>query len=85
MNTPRQELEQTIEALQSLEHHPGWAIITAQLKRRADHEMVQMRNSTTQDSLLKHTYTYMALSDLPQAPRLLLEAMTRQLQSQTKP
>lgn len=77
------DLEVQLEALQSLLHHPGWAIVTDQMKRNAASQMALMRNATSQDLLLKHTYTYMAVQDLLEVPSLLMKPLVQQLQALT--
>jgi hypothetical protein len=81
--TPR-EAENNLEALMALNKHPGWALLVEHLKARAENEMSAMRNSPSQDDLLKHTYTYMALADLPNAPALLASVLQMKLQSTKK-
>lgn len=73
-------MERNLEALQHLANHPGWQVLLAHLKGRSDSEMAQMRNAKSQDELLKHTYTYMALADLPNAPALLAGVLKMKLQ-----
>lgn len=79
----KSDLEMQLEALQSLLHHPGWAIVTEQAKKTAAQQMSLMRNAPNQDALLKHTYTYMAVTDLLEVPSLLMKPLVQQLQALT--
>lgn len=80
MASNREQLIQEVEALQSLVRHPGWEILAAQIRASADVAMQKMRNGTTQDELLKNTYTYMALADLPTAPEVMIKHREQILQ-----
>lgn len=79
----KSDLEMQLEALQSLLHHPGWVIVTEQAKKTAAQQMSLMRNAPSQDELLKHTYTYMAVTDLLEVPSLLMKPLVQQLQALT--
>lgn len=81
--TPR-DAEIQLEALMALDKHPGWLMLVDHLKKRSDMEMSAMRNAKTQDELLKHTYTYMALADLPNAPKLLGSVLQQHLTTNKK-
>lgn len=83
MSSP-ESLAQDIEALQSLVRHPGWQFMIKQISNRKEFAMNSMRNAPTQDQLLKHTYTYMALADLAEAPDMLIKTFTQQLQALKK-
>lgn len=78
------ELLQELEALQSLSHHPGWRIVSDQLKKKTAQELSLMQSATSQEVLLKHTYTYMAFADLPNLPAVLAGVLANQLQSRKK-
>lgn len=81
MATSNRELViQEVEALQGLLRHPGWDILARQIKASADVAMQSMRNAPTQDELLKHTYTYIALADLPTAPEVMIKHREQILQ-----
>lgn len=77
--TAKQQLEQEIEDYESLVHHPGWERLVARIKGNADTQMSKMRNAPSQEELLKATYTYLALHDLPQVPEVILTALRAQL------
>ena len=78
------DLEMQVEALASLLRHPGWVLMSERIKGRAEQAMSDMRNAKSSDDLLRHTYTYMALQDLPSAPRIMVEVMTAQLAAHQK-
>lgn len=78
------DIEIQLEALMALDKHPGWLMLVDHLKKRSDMEMSAMRNAKSQDELLKHTYTYMALADLPNAPKLLGSVLQQHLTSHKK-
>lgn len=80
----KDELTQEIEALQGLVRSPGWAILTKRIKAQSDVQMTLMRNAKSQDELLKATYTYMALADLPDAPAILIKTLGSKLQEHVK-
>ncbi len=69
-------LKQDIEALQELAHSRGWRFLKDRLRKAADHELTRMKAAVVQDALLKHTYTYIALTDLIDSPEALLKALT---------
>jgi hypothetical protein len=74
------ELHDKVEAFDSLTRHPGWLLLVDHLQKRASASMSEMRNAKTSDELLRHTYTYMALADLPKAPEMLRDVMAQNLQ-----
>lgn len=69
-----------LEALQSLLQSPGWQILSDQIRRTAASQMDKMRNAASQESLLRHTYTFMALQDVLAVPDLLMKPLVMQLQ-----
>lgn len=73
-------LTEQVEALQSLSTHPGWEILCKHLKGRTDVLMTEMKSAPSQEVMLKATYTYLALHDLPAAPAMMLQVLTQQLQ-----
>ncbi len=73
------------EALQSLLQHPGWHILHDQMGRNAASAMAQMRNAKGPDELLKHTYTYMAVTDMMTAPDVMMKPLLQFLQVLNKP
>lgn len=73
-----------LEALQSLVHHPGWEALTRRMQAQADVQLGAMRNATSSDQLLKHTYTYMAITDMIAAPGVLIKTLAQQLQATKK-
>lgn len=81
----RQLLEQEAEALQSLLHHPGWEYVMKRMRVKADTAMQGMRGAKTQDDLLKHTYTYLAVTELVNDPADHLKHVAQILQSTKKP
>ena len=81
--TPR-EAENNLEALTALNKHPGSALSLEHTKPRTENDRSTLRHSRSQDDLLKHTYTYMALADLPNAPALLASVLQMKLQSTKK-
>lgn len=83
-NEQRNSLQEQIEALQSLLTHPGWNILCKRIRAQADQHMTNMKMATSQESLLKATYTYLALHDLPEAPETMLRVLTQQLQTTRK-
>jgi hypothetical protein len=72
-------LREQIEDLMALASSPGWKYLTARIKGQCDAQMQTMRNAKSQEELLKATYTYLALHDLPEAPEMLIRVLTQQL------
>lgn len=62
--------------LKDLLEHDGWKLLEAQVRKTAADQFTKMRNAGSQDDLLKHTYTYMAMLDLLDSPHLLIKVLT---------
>lgn len=84
MTTNREQIVQELEALQGLVNHPGWEVLKTRIKAQADSQLGAMRNSSTSDVLLRHTYTYMAMTDLIEAPAVLIRTLAQLLQNTKK-
>lgn len=80
----RELVVEELEALQQLKSSRGWETLTSRMKAQADAQLGYMRNATSADMLLKHTYTYMALTDLIEAPNVLIRTLAQQLQNTKK-
>jgi hypothetical protein len=72
-------LREQIEDLMVLQASPGWEYLCKRLQAQCDQQMSVMRNAKSQEELLKATYTYLALHDLPEAPKMLIQVLTQQL------
>ncbi len=84
MSPKKEDIVMQFEALQSLLQHPGWHLLQDQMRRNAAQALSQMRNAKTQDDLLKHTYTYMAVSDMMTAPDVMMQPLHQYLQALNK-
>lgn len=84
----KQDMELQLEALIGLVRHPGWKILEQQANKQAEDAMARMRNSKTNDDLLRASITYMAVKDVVSAPETLMKVLTQNLavlnQKQTK-
>lgn len=80
LDAQREKAKLDLEALQGLVRHPGWQLLSDRIKAQAAQQLAAMRNAPTQDALLKHTYTYIALADLPDAPEVLIKTLAQSLQ-----
>ena len=84
MATAFEQIEQELEEFEGLVRHPGWERLAARIRAQADNQMTKMRNAASQEELLKATYTYLALHDLPEAPTLLIRTLREQLKRTPK-
>lgn len=74
------ELEKRADAFESLMRHPGWQLLCEELRKQSEVQLSHMRGAQTSDALLRHTLTYMALTDLPKSPELFATLARQQLQ-----
>ena len=81
----RDDVSMQLEALQSLYHAPGWAILKDSLQRLADAHMAKMQAATNPDDLLTYTHKFLAVSDLAKLPEALMRQCQLQLQLTKKP
>ena len=71
-----------VEAYQLLVDNPGWQLLKATIQARADEALKKMRNADSGDMVLKHTYEFLALKDLPEAPSVILQLLKSKLESE---
>lgn len=76
------ELMGQVEAYQLLVDNPGWQLLKAQLQARSDEALKKMRAAESGDMVLKYTYEYLALKDLPEAPAVLLQLLKAKLETE---
>lgn len=84
MNPKKEDILMQFEALQSLLQHPGWHLLQDQMRRNANVALAEMRNAKTQEDLLRHTYTYMAVTDMVSAPDVMMKPLHQYLQALNK-
>lgn len=75
------ELMGQVEAYQLLLDNPGWQLFKRHVQARASEALKNMKLATTSDMLLKHTYEFLALRDLPEAPEQLFQHLSTKLNS----
>lgn len=75
----KQDMELQLEAMISLVRHPGWKLLEAAAAKQADEAMARMRNSKSNDELVRASITYMAIKDVMSAPDTIMKVLTQNL------
>jgi hypothetical protein len=80
----RDHVEKLIDGYITLEQHPGWDQLVAQIRREAEATLSLMKQAKTGDELVRHTQTYITLLSIPEMPKKLYQTLQAQLQAHVK-
>lgn len=80
----RDDVAGQIDGYITLEQHPGWKQLVAQLHREAEMALSLMKSAKTSDELVRHTQTYLTLIGIPEMPRQMYRTLQAQLQAHVK-